>query len=108
MNKPWGTETLLTAPDSPYCMKVLLVGAGERLSLQAHTEKDETLVLESGLAEVTVSGQSQVMRQRQPYHIAPNVPHRVAAFTDCVIYEASTPETGKTLRFEDDYGRGDD
>lgn len=106
--KPWGTEITFTAPESPYCMKVLIVASGQRLSLQTHSEKDETLVLESGLAEITVGDNTTVMIQRKPFHIAPNVPHRVKVFTECVIYEASTPETGITIRHEDDYGRGDD
>lgn len=106
--KPWGAETLLTAPDSPYCMKILEVAQGHRLSLQAHTEKDETLSLEAGMAEITIGEETHYMMPRRPYHIAPMVPHRIKALTRCVIYEASTPETGKTIRFEDDYGRESD
>lgn len=107
MNKPWGTETLLTEPDSPYCAKVLEITSGQRLSLQSHTEKLETLVLESGLAEITVGSETRVMPFRKAFNIPPNTPHRIKAYTDCVIFEASTPERGKTIRHEDDYGRGD-
>jgi mannose-6-phosphate isomerase len=108
VNKPWGTETLLTASDSPYCAKVLEIRANERLSLQSHTEKLETLVLESGLAEITVGEQTSVMPFRKAFNIPPNTPHRIKAYTDCVIFEASTPERGTTIRHEDDYGRGDE
>jgi mannose-6-phosphate isomerase-like protein (cupin superfamily) len=107
MNKPWGTETLLTAPDSPYCMKVLEVRRGERLSLQSHTEKHETLYLAKGEALLTLDKDSRLMLEGETVVVPPMTPHRVAALTRCVIYEASTPETGTTIRHEDDYGRGD-
>ena len=106
--KPWGTETLLTGPDSPYCMKVLRVNPNSRLSLQAHAVKDETLVLIWGTATLEIDGATVAMEQYQPYHIPPMVKHRLSAQSHVTVIEASTPEVGTTYRYEDDYGRGDD
>lgn len=108
MNKPWGTETTLTPKDAPYCMKVLEIRRGERLSLQTHTEKHETLHIAKGEAAVQIGSVTRLMKDGQTVVIPPGVKHRVQAVTRCVIYEASTPETGKTIRHEDDYGRGDE
>ena len=107
MKKPWGTETLLTTPDSPYCMKVLVIDRGHRLSLQAHSEKHETMHLAAGEAQMELGTEKFRMVAPRTVAIAPMVKHRVTALTRCVIYEASTPETGKTIRYEDDYGRAD-
>ncbi|MCC7103619.1 MAG: hypothetical protein IT307_00615, partial [Chloroflexi bacterium] len=44
------------------------------------------------------------------YHVAVGQRHRLCAAPDAdvVVFEASTPETGTTLRLEDDYARPDE
>lgn len=106
--KPWGTETVLTAAGAPYCMKILSVVRGGRLSLQTHTEKHETLHLYKGEATLEVGGEQRVFFEGETVEIPPGTKHRIGALTRCVIFEASTPEAGITIRHEDDYGRGDE
>jgi mannose-6-phosphate isomerase len=47
VEKPWGHEEIW-AETSDYVGKVLVVLKGQRLSLQYHRLKEETLYLESG------------------------------------------------------------
>lgn len=79
-----------------------------RLSLQSHTEKHETLHLAKGEALLTLGTEDRLFLEGETVVIPPNTKHRIAALTRCVIYEASTPETGITIRHEDDYGRGNE
>jgi len=108
--KPWGTETILTPPDSPYTAKIMSIKAGMRLSLQYHDQKTETLTLISGQVKITLGDSvdqltTSDMQADVGYTILPKSIHRIEAVTDSVIFEASTPETGTTIRLEDDHGR---
>ena len=42
------------------------------------------------------------------YTVAPGRKHRITAISDSMVLECSTPETGTTIRLEDDYGRPDE
>lgn len=107
--KPWGHE-LIWAHTDRYVGKILHVKAGERLSLQYHVKKDETVMLLSGrlLFEHFREGeapQTVELAPRQPFHIAPGLRHRMIALEDCDIVEVSTPELDDVVRLEDKYGR---
>lgn len=113
IQKPWGYEIILTSPNLPYTSKILHVDAGYRLSSQVHDEKQETLILFSGEANLLIDGQDGEIKQiqmqlRKGYTIQPGQRHRVAAVTDVEIFEASTQEIGTTYRLEDDYSRGNE
>ncbi len=109
VEKPWGYE-LLWAHTEVYVGKLLVVRAGESLSLQFHEEKDETLHLVSGrllfeagpgldaMAPVT-------LEEGMSVRILPGMLHRMEALTDCRILEASTPELDDVVRVRDRYGR---
>ena len=45
------------------------------------------------------------MELNNGYLIKPFEKHRIKAIADCDIMEVSTPETGNTVRLEDDYAR---
>ena len=108
--KPWGRELILTPEGLPYTAKCLELKAGQKLSLQYHDLKDETLTLISGQASI-VTGQDVASLTTTPMtpfegcHIAPGVIHRIIADTDCQVFEASTGEIGTTFRLEDDTHR---
>lgn len=113
VEKPWGFETLFTPPWLPYAGKLLNVRAGHRLSLQVHESKTETILLLSGSAVLWLEDalgevEQVVMVRLQGYTICPGRKHRIAAVTDALLVEASSPEVGTTLRLEDDYGRPDE
>jgi mannose-6-phosphate isomerase len=108
--KPWGEETLYAPAGAPYAGKILFVKGGKKLSLQYHSEKRETLCLFSGNALLWVENsdgeiEKISMRPFSGYSIVPGQQHRIEAIEDSFILEASTPETGDTVRVEDDYSR---
>jgi quercetin dioxygenase-like cupin family protein len=108
VEKPWGYE-IIYAANPKYAGKILVLRAGERLSLQYHVKKEETIYLLSGELELSVEeGGALVTRRLRPgeaYHIAPGIRHRMIGVTDCQIAEVSTPELDDVVRLEDAYGR---
>ena len=111
VEKPWGYELIFTPPDRPYCGKVLHVNAGQRISLQYHDEKQETIMLLRGrgilLADNAAGDLEEIeMEPGKGYSNVPGQRHRLIAVEDCDFIEASMPETGNTYRIEDDSGRG--
>lgn len=110
VNKPWGREIVLTEKDLPYTAKILEIKAGTKLSLQYHDQKVETLTLYEGQAKITIGTSidklnTTPMEPKTGYTFTPNTIHRIEAVTDCVIFEASTPEIGTTFRLDDDFKR---
>ena len=108
VEKPWGHELIWAVTDR-YVGKVLHIKKGERLSLQYHNKKDETIHVQSGrLLFVVDEGKGLVEREMKPgesYHVKPLMKHRMVALTDCDVLEVSTPELDDVVRLEDSYGR---
>ena len=108
VEKPWGYE-LIWAHTERYVGKILHVRQGQKLSLQYHVKKDETIHLQSGRMILVVDeGQGLVEREMkagESYRIMPGTKHRMVALTDCDILEASSPELDDVVRLEDSYGR---
>lgn len=114
IKKPWGHENIRVKNDL-YVVKQLFIRGGERLSLQYHKDKDETVMLVDGKA--SISKQPLVCYQQKPnlvpermdpfrpYRINPNTVHRIEAEEDTHIVEVSTPQLNDVVRLEDDYGR---
>jgi mannose-6-phosphate isomerase len=109
VSKPWGHE-LIWALSDHYCGKVLVVRAGEELSLQFHRDKDETIYLHRGSAEIDVGYRgrplfTEVIEVGQAFRIRPGTIHRLRAIEDCEFLEVSTPHLDDVVRLEDRYGR---
>jgi mannose-6-phosphate isomerase-like protein (cupin superfamily) len=109
VEKPWGYE-LIWALSETYCGKVLFVLAGQSLSLQYHEVKDESWLIQSGLARIQlgVAGGELVEEVVGPgasFHYPPGTVHRVTAVEDTTILEVSTPHLDDVVRLEDSYGR---
>jgi mannose-6-phosphate isomerase-like protein (cupin superfamily) len=109
VEKPWGHE-IIWAHTERYVGKVLFVKQGERLSLQYHEKKDETVYVLSGKMVFEVGPKDQpredlIMKAGDSYHITPFTTHRMIALEDTHILEASTPELDDVVRLEDKYGR---
>ncbi|MQF87309.1 MAG: cupin [SAR202 cluster bacterium] len=108
--KPWGTEHIIDINDT-YCVKSLLIKAGQRLSKQFHQQKRETILLTSGEATLILYNGSKskevVMKHRHAYAIEPRQIHRIFAHSDfdAILIEVSTIELDDVVRLEDDYGR---
>ena len=113
VDKPWGHEQLFAVVEGQYVGKLLTVNAGESLSLQYHEEKDETIALVSGRAELDLGTAADQLHPvpletGSSLHVPPGVLHRLRALDDSVFVEASTADPGwreDVVRLEDRYGR---
>ena len=91
--------------------KLLVVKAGESLSLQFHREKDEAWYVLEGRAELELGAQddealaSDVIGPGASFRFRPGTVHRLTAIEDTTILEVSTPELDDVVRLEDRYGR---
>jgi mannose-6-phosphate isomerase-like protein (cupin superfamily) len=112
-DKPWGHEQIFAAVEGKYVGKIIHVTAGQSLSLQYHEDKDETISLLSGRAEVQYGPIGGALERLSfgpgdAIHLPARVVHRVTAVTDIVFAEASTAPPGwreDVVRLEDAYGR---
>lgn len=113
IDKPWGHELIFVPSEALVTGKILHINKGARFSFQYHEKKQETLCLFQGQAKLIIEDKEGVLQEiemepRKGYFIRPFQKHRCQAITDCDILEASTREEGRTVRVEDDYGRGDE
>ena len=108
VEKPWGHE-LIWARTSGYVGKILFIRKGEKLSLQYHNVKDETILVQSGSMILTAEEDGRLVEKRlgagDSHHIPPKMRHRMEATEDCTVFEVSTPELEDVVRLEDAYGR---
>jgi mannose-6-phosphate isomerase-like protein (cupin superfamily) len=117
VEKPWGRE-IWYADQSAYAGKVLEVRAGQRISLQYHERKTETLYLLSGRVKLTfrplAAGEDPaiaapaepiVWSPGQALHVPVRTIHRFEAQEDSVLLEVSTPDLTDVVRLQDDYRR---
>jgi mannose-6-phosphate isomerase len=113
VDKPWGHEEIFAVVEGGYVGKLLMVRAGESLSLQYHDEKDETISLVSGRAELDLGTAADALtavplQVGTSVHVPPGLLHRLRALDDSVFVEASTAAPGwrqDVVRLEDRYGR---
>ncbi len=106
--KPWGHETIWAKTDA-YVGKILHIKAGEALSVQYHTVKDETVYLMSGQLKYRIwEGDKPVdvkLEIGEAFRVTPGTVHQMEAVTDCDILEVSTPHLDDVVRLKDRYGR---
>ena len=113
--KPWGEELILQrTADS--VVKALRIEPNQRLSLQFHRQKHETLMLLSGDALLTSGSQlgqlvERSMRAGTHEEIAAGVIHRLSAGpsgADILEIASRLPDDVEDIvRLADDYGRVD-
>jgi mannose-6-phosphate isomerase len=109
VEKPWGHELIWAVTDR-YVGKVLHIKKGEKLSLQYHNQKDETVMVWTGRMrfEHFTEGQEPQYTDMGPgeaFHVTPGLRHRMIALEDTDIFEVSTTELDDVVRIEDAYGR---
>lgn len=114
IEKPWGRE-IKWAHTAHYVGKILEIKAGERLSVQYHKEKVETMYVMSGtgyayLYNMDEDGEPSVtsnifLTSGVKLHIPPKQIHSIHATQDMVILEASTNHLNDLVRIKDSYGR---
>jgi mannose-6-phosphate isomerase len=110
VDKPWGHELIFAVTDR-YAGKLLVVNAGESLSLQFHKVKDEAWYVLEGRAELELGAagegdlRKEVIGPGAAFRFVPGTVHRLRAIEDTTILEVSTPELEDVVRLEDQYGR---
>jgi len=109
VSKPWGEERIF-AENARYAGKLLLIRAGESLSLQYHVKKDETIHVLDGVLGLQLERDGEAADLRLApggtFHVSPGTRHRMyAPEGDCLLVEVSTPELDDVVRLADRYGR---
>ena len=107
VEKHWGFE-LIWAETENYVGKLLHIKAKQRLSLQYHEQKEETVYVTEGtlLNYTDTESQPQHIPSGQSLHIKPDQVHRFGAGKNYVeLIEVSTPHLDDVVRIEDDYDR---
>ncbi len=109
LDTPWGRwDILLETPDCK--VKRIIVTSGQRLSYQKHFKRQETWVVVSGVATVTLDGTISHYHPGEVVQIPLEAAHRVAnTGTDPLIFIEVQRGTyfgeDDIVRLEDDYGR---
>ncbi len=84
VDKPWGHEVIWAVTDR-YVGKVLHIKAGQKLSLQYHQKKDETVMVWSGRMQLralrrgAAAAGSSEMGPGEAFHVTPGLRHRMIA-----------------------------
>tara|TARA_S200000501_G_scaffold307969_1_gene297346 strand:+ start:1587 stop:1979 length:393 start_codon:yes stop_codon:yes gene_type:complete len=113
IEKPWGHEEIW-AQSEKYVAKILFIKAGNRLSLQYHEVKEETIRVLSGTLKLITKdklgspAKTSYLSVGEVFHITPGLIHRFCAaehLGDVTLVEVSTTEIEDVVRLEDDYGR---
>jgi|10_taG_2_1085330.scaffolds.fasta_scaffold135703_2 mannose-6-phosphate isomerase-like protein (cupin superfamily) len=110
IDKPWGYEEVWAKTDT-YVGKILSITKENRLSLQYHEKKEETIRVLSGKMILQFGYKKEKLKtvllvENDTFHIRPGLVHRFEAREeDVIIIEVSTPELDDVVRLEDDYDR---
>ncbi len=112
VEKPWGHEEIWAETDR-YLGKILSIRRGERLSLQLHRKKDESIYVLRGRLKLTLETAAGALEDEElepgdARRVLPGRRHRFEAIEDTELVEVSTPEIDDVVRLQDDYGRGGD
>jgi hydroxymethylpyrimidine pyrophosphatase-like HAD family hydrolase len=109
VEKPWGYEELVEINDK-YVVKKLFMKKGHKCSTQYHELKKETIVVLSGVLNISIGKSLDCLETKAYTHgetvtIAPYTVHRMEAVEDCLYLETSTNELWDVVRLQDSYGR---
>lgn len=110
IHKPWGCEVIWAHTDD-YVGKLLYIKAGERLSLQYHEEKSESLLVSKGRVKYHWYEDGDDVQRTVIMCVGEHVDvpvgrkHRIEAIDMACVIEVSTPQLNDVVRLEDDYKR---
>ena len=109
VEKPWGYE-VIWANTERYSAKFLHINRNQRLSLQYHEKKEETIYVMKGVLKVwegiEVDSEPTLYNPGSVYHVSPRKVHRFGAGSqEVMLCEVSTSELDDVIRLHDDYKR---
>lgn len=105
--RPWGSFRQFTSNEIS-TVKILRVKAGQKLSLQYHTKREEFWVVLSGNPSITIGEETKTANPQDEFFITQESVHRIAApENDVEILEIAFGEFDENdiVRIEDAYGR---
>jgi len=112
VDKPWGSEIWWAHSKGKYMGKIINIKEGHRLSLQYHTQKEETIYVLKGRLKLVYSAtkdgeiKSCIMEEGESYHVYPHSVHRFESYKgDVTLLEVSTDHPEDVVRLADDYRR---
>jgi len=111
IEKPWGHEEIW-AETEDYVGKRMFINPGQRMSLQYHEIKEETIFVLAGTLRIWSSNDDSQyldLRPGESYHVIPKEIHRFGCPNNSPyatsIMEVSTPHLKDVVRLADDYNR---
>ena len=109
VEKPWGHE-LIWAHTDRYAGKLIVIESGNRLSLQLHHRKEESIYVLSGRLRFHLEDDAGeiVTHDLGPgdsRHVPVERRHRFEALDRVELIEVSSPELDDVVRLDDDFGR---
>lgn len=111
VEKPWGFEIHFVPEGLPYNGKLLHVNEGDLLSIQVHDEKQETYMYAYGNISLMLENsegnmEKVTLEEHQGYTSLLGQRHTIVGGEGGgAVFEASMPESGRTYRLIDKYGR---
>lgn len=119
VQKPWGHELWYNGEAKHFALKKIFLKSQNRVSLQYHEKKRETLFFYNGKMnfhyyeekfyhkdEVNINRMKQkTLCSKAVIDIAPMTVHRMEAISNVTIFEISTPELDDVIRIQDDSSR---
>ena len=107
-DKPWGYE-VLWAQTEDYVAKIMHINPEQRMSLQFHQKKEETVYVMSGILHIWETENDEDWESYGPgtvYHVKPGMVHRFGTGeTGTMLMEVSTNHLEDVVRIADDYKR---
>lgn len=109
VEKPWGAYRVIME-EGFFKYKELKVKPGHQLSYQSHRKRREHWLVISGLAEVTIEGNTSQLKANEHIFIAQGVKHRLKNPIEeelllLEIQMGNYLEEDDIIRYADDYGR---
>jgi len=108
--RPWGHYTVLEEQKGSYKIKRIVVHPGKKLSYQFHHHRSEHWIVVSGMANVTIEGQTRFVRTGESVFIHAGEKHRLenSGLLPLVIIEVQQGvylEEDDIVRLEADFAR---
>jgi mannose-6-phosphate isomerase-like protein (cupin superfamily) len=96
VQKSWGFESIFY--NDKYCAKTLTIYPNQKTSYHYHPIKHEVITVVSGIANINISGNDNILEQNQSVMLPPNTAHyihNISSKLPLVLAEASTKDNAE-------------
>lgn len=94
VQKSWGFESIFY--NDKYCAKTLTINPNQKTSYHYHPVKHEVITVMTGIANIHIDGNDNILKQNQSVMLEPNTPHyihNISSKLPLVLAEASTKDS---------------